>query len=201
MIWLLIVGSRPVSVWLGSEPSNSADALLNGSPLDGLVFAILLLAGIIVLLRRSSRTSALLKANWSVVLYFSYCLLSILWSDFPGVALKRWTKAIGDLVMVLIVVTEASPTAALRRFFSRAGFIILPASVLLIKYFDGLGRGYDGFTGEAMNIGVTANKNSLGVITFVLSLGALCGFSRSFAVKAPSAAGTYWRKVRCSPLA
>ncbi len=73
--------------------------------------------------------------------------------------------------MVLVVVTEADPIAALRRFFSRVGFILLPASVLFIRYSD-LGRGYDP-DGGFMNTGVATNKNTLGVVTFVISLGTL----------------------------
>ena len=45
--------------------------------------------------------------------------------------------------MVLIVATDAQPTAALRRLFSRIGFVLLPASVLLIKYYPQLGQGCD----------------------------------------------------------
>jgi exopolysaccharide production protein ExoQ len=171
-IWLLIVGSRPISSWLGMSPDMSAGQMLEGSPLDALVFAVLLAIGIIVLIRRSNRAIASLKANWALLLYFSYCLLSLLWSDFPAVAFKRWTKAIGDLVMVFIVMTDPNPTLALRRLFSRTGFILLPASVLLIKYYGDLGRGYDSY-GFSSITGVTTDKNLLGVVTFLLSLGAV----------------------------
>jgi exopolysaccharide production protein ExoQ len=173
VIWIWIVGSRPISAWLGiSPPTVTASQMLEGSPVDRLVYQVLLAAGIIVLIRRSSRASALLRANWPIVLYFSYCLLSIVWSDFPDVAFKRWTKAISDLVMVLIVVTDPKPVAALRRLLSRTGFILLPASVLLTKYFADLGRGFDAW-GRPSITGVTTDKNLLGVITFVLSLGAV----------------------------
>jgi len=177
VIWLCIVGSRPVSVWLAISPENAGDPiqLVEGSPFDGAVFAVLLAAGIIVLISRSRRMSACLQANWPVIVYFAYCLLSVMWSDYPGVAFKRWIKAIGDLVMVLIVVTDAEPVAALKRLFSRAGFILFPISVLLIKYYGDLGRGYDP-DGRPMNTGVTTNKNTLGVITLVISLGALWSF-------------------------
>jgi O-antigen ligase len=96
----------------------------------------------------------------------------VLWSDFQDIAFKRWIKAIGDLVMVLVLVTDTDPVAALGRLASRTGFILMPASILLIKYFGNLGRGYDP-DGRPSNTGVTTNKNMLGVITFVIALGAL----------------------------
>jgi len=167
--WIWIVGSRPISSWLGLGAMTSSAA--DGSPFDASVFALLLFAGIIVLVSRKSRTSACLKAGWPILIYFAYCLLSVLWSDFTDISFKRWTKAIGDLVMVLIVITDPMPAAALKRFLSRVGFILLPASVLLIKYFGDLGRAFDPWGGLAIT-GVTTDKNMLGVITFVISLGA-----------------------------
>jgi O-antigen ligase len=73
--------------------------------------------------------------------------------------------------MVLVIVTDAQPIAALRRLYSRVGFILLPFSIVLIRYTD-LGRGYDP-DGNPMNTGVTTNKNSLGLIVYLVSLGAL----------------------------
>jgi O-antigen ligase len=51
--------------------------------------------------------------------------------------------------------------------------LLLPLSLLLIKYYPGLGRLYDDWSGAQLNAGMTLNKNALGLITFVLSLGAV----------------------------
>jgi exopolysaccharide production protein ExoQ len=175
VIWLWIIGSRPISAWMGSSPENDAAlqaVQLEGTPTDRLIFLILVAAGIIVIVRRAKQTRDLLVTIWPILIFFSYCLVSVFWSDFPDVAAKRWIKATGDLVMVIIVVTDAQPLAALKRFFSRTGFILLPASLLLIKYFPDLGRSYDPWFGHVSQTGVTPGKNALGVITLVLSLAA-----------------------------
>jgi exopolysaccharide production protein ExoQ len=171
-IWLWIVGSRSVSAWLGVAPAPGVDVQLDGSPVDRFVFIVLLAAGIIVLIHRSRQTRAILSANWPVLIYFAFCLVSVLWSDFPEIAFKRWFKSIGDLVMVLIVVTDPEPFGALKRFLSRVGFVLLPPSIVLTRYFGNLGRAYTP-DGLSMNTGVTTNKNTLGVITLVLALGAV----------------------------
>ncbi len=106
------------------------------------------LAAIVVLIHRSSRTRDLLVANWPILIYFFYCLISVAWSYHPDVSFKRWIKAIGDLAMVLVIVTDGHPVAALRRLISRVGFLLLPASVLLIRYYGDLGRGYDPAAGR-----------------------------------------------------
>src|SRR5208282_5793161 len=111
---------------------------------------------------RARRTRNLLLANWPILLYFAFCLISVLWSYHPDIALKRWVKAIGDLAMVLVIVTEPEIRDALTCVFSRVGFLLFPTSILLIKYYGFLGRSYDPDGGQ-MNTGVTTNKNLLGV--------------------------------------
>jgi exopolysaccharide production protein ExoQ len=173
IIWLSIAGSRSVSAWLGmGMPLEIPGQPPATSLLDQLVAASLMLLGAVVLIRRGRDVTRLLKANWPIVLYFSFCLFSLLWSDFPEWGFKRWVRALGDLIMVLIVATDAQPTAALRRLFSRVAFVLLPASVLLIRYYPELGQNFDAFGLRSFN-GVSGNKNILGNLVFVLALGAL----------------------------
>jgi O-antigen ligase len=172
VIYFWIVGSRSVSEWLGFAPTGETGVQLQGSPLDAAIFGILLVAAIGVLIGRQGRTRTLLAANWPILIYFFYCLVSATWSYHPDVSFKRWVKATGDLWMVLVVITDGQPVVALRRLISRTGFVLLPTSLLLIKYFPELGRGYTP-DGVPCNLGVTTNKNILGVVLFVISLGAL----------------------------
>jgi exopolysaccharide production protein ExoQ len=173
VIWLWIVGSRPVSSWFGMEGRSSRilDATLDGSPVDAAVFTTLLAIGLMVLLYRKKKTSAYLALSGPIIVYFLFCLISVTWSPFHEPAFKRWTKAVGDLVMVLIILTDAQPVAALRRLYSRVGFILFPFSIFMIRYTD-TGHGYD-VDGTPEIVGLTTNKNSLGLIVFVISLGVL----------------------------
>ena len=174
VIWLWINGSRTVSEWLGMSLSQKTPSELPASSLlDQSVAGVLMLFGIIAIVRRRRDVIVLLRASWPIVLYVSFCLVSVLWSDFPGWGFKRWLRALGDLIMVLIIVTDAQPTTALRRFLSRVGFVLLPASVLLIKYYPNLGQNYGWGEGKQRNIGVTTNKNALGGLAFVVGLGTL----------------------------
>src|SRR5271155_5218682 len=134
VLWLWIVGSRPVSMWfgVGSTSTDLLDATLNGSPMDAAVFAALVAVGVLVLIYRSKKTSAYLAISGPITLYFLYCLMSVMWSPFHEPSFKRWTKAVGDLVMVLVILTDGQPIAALRRVYSRVGFILFPISVFMI---------------------------------------------------------------------
>jgi exopolysaccharide production protein ExoQ len=173
VVYLWIIGSRPVSFWLGVAPSAATDMQMDGSPVDAAFFGILLILAICVLAYRGRRVLSFLNANAPILIYFMFCLLSVIWSDYPGVASKRWIKAIGDIAMILVVVSDEEPVAALRRLFSRTGFILIPVSLLYIKYYPALGRQYDPWTGMQMATGLTSDKNMLGVVTFVLTLGAV----------------------------
>ena len=57
----------------------------------------LLFAALAVVVGRVDKVAPLLRRNVPILLFFFYCAVSILWSDFPFVALKRWTKSLGDL--------------------------------------------------------------------------------------------------------
>lgn len=171
VFWFGLACSRTVSDWL--HPGGSAistDAVMEGSPLDRAVYILLLAAGLAVLCTRRKALGILL-ANWPLLSFYLYCLISILWSDFPDVALKRWPRALGDVAMVMIVLTDRQPLIAFRRLLSRLAFVLIPVSILFIKYFVELGLGWDPWTGTPEYQGVTTNKNMLGAVCMVLGLG------------------------------
>ena len=172
--WFSIACSRPVTLWVqANEWLDSANSAMDGSPLDALVFACLLITGTVVVVSRRQKIAALLSGNKILLLFFCYAALSLLWSDFPGVALKRWVKALGDVVMLLIVVSERDSLAAIKRLLATLAFVLIPASVLLTKYYPGIGIAYNEWTGTPVYTGVTISKNSLGAICLCLGLAVL----------------------------
>lgn len=164
--WLAALG-----LGVAVQPLDSPDRYLDGSPLDRLVLSGLLIAGVVALARRHRKMAALFRSNGPIIVFFAYCALSTLWSDYTGVAFKRWVKSVGDLVIVLIVVTDEAPSAALQRVLKRVGFLVIPTSVLLIKYFPDLGRGYHPWTWLPYYTGVTTGKNLLGMVCLLFGLG------------------------------
>lgn len=174
IIWLSIAGSRSPFAWSGmSQPAEIPGQIPEGSLSDQLLAGSLMFLGLVVIILRRKEVRTLFKASWPIVLYFSFCLLSLLWSDFPAWGFKRWIRSLGDLMMILIIATEVQPARALRRVFSRVGFVLLPASVLLIRYYPELGTAWDPWGQMQENIGVSTNKNVLGDLAFLIGLGAL----------------------------
>ena len=95
---------------------------------------------------------------------------------YPDVGFKRWVKAVGDFVMVLIVVSDRDPSVAIRRLLTRTGFLLIPLSVLMIKYYPDLARYYDRWDWSTYYSGVTTNKNALGVICLLFGLASVWQF-------------------------
>ena len=107
VIWLLIGGSRNVGQWIQmSSPMDRSERYLDGNPIDRAVLGLLMLLGFIVLFKRHRQVLTILRSSGPVLLFFFYCMVSCVWSEYPDVALKRWVRGLGDLVMVLVILTE-----------------------------------------------------------------------------------------------
>lgn len=178
--WLLISGSRPLSSWLQTGAGTSSDQLLEGSPLDRNFYLFLQVAGVIVLLGRRTTVLRFLRSNSPILLFAFYCAVSVSWSDYPSVAFKRWIKLLGDFTMVLIVLTARDRSHAVKRVLNTVGFILIPLSILLIKYYPDMSRYYDAWTGRAFVSGVGADKNMLGMTCLVYGFGALWQFLAAY---------------------
>lgn len=173
-IWFLVSSSRSIAGWLQLYPSGqSGPAELEGSPADRTVLAILLAGGLIIIAGRGRAVIELLKANLPIVAFITFAALSIIWSEYPISAAKRWLRGLGDIVMVLIILTDRQPSNAIRLVLARVGLILLPLSMLLIKYVPDMGRAYTSYSGAPMWTGVTDHKSSLGQTCMIYGLAAV----------------------------
>lgn len=170
-MWMSIIGSRFVSQWFGvAGPIVSPQQYLEGSPLDRTVFLILIACGLFILLRREIDWPMIVRRNGWIALFILYAGMSVTWSDFMFVSFKRWTKEIGNIVMVLIVLTERNPVDAIKTLLRRFAYVLIPLSIVLYKYFPAMGRSYHRWSGELMITGVTTHKNELGLLCLICGL-------------------------------
>lgn len=167
--WLMINGSRQVSQWFGSGLTLSAQALEEGSSIDQAVYGALIVAGVCVLASRHVRVGEIARNNLPIVLFLLYEGLSVLWSDVPIITLKRWGKALGDPVMVLVLWSDPFPVRAITAAIKRCAYVLIPLSVLFCKYYENLGRTIDVW-GKSSYTGVTVDKNMFGYLLFAFGL-------------------------------
>jgi len=172
-IWVAINVSRPIGYWFvnGTEAAASeAIELSQGSFIDRNTYLILICAGVFVLLRRRVNWSSFLASGrWLWIFYF-YLLLSVLWSDYTFISFKRWFKDAGDLVMILIILSEKDPIEAIRGIFIRCAYLLVPLSVLFIKWYPDIGRYYNHWTWTTGYSGITLGKNQLGLLCMLSGL-------------------------------
>jgi exopolysaccharide production protein ExoQ len=169
VLWLVLACSRSVTQWLnifGFEVSSGTGE--EGSPVDASFYFVMIIAGFYVLLKRQVRLSEVVLNNGWLIAFLLYCFISIAWSDFPFVAFKRWIKILGHPIMVLIVLTEPDPEEALISLMKRCAYVIVPVSILFIKYYPYLGTKYDQWTGMQMSTGIATHKNGLGQDCLIL---------------------------------
>jgi len=172
VVWVGMYGSRPITEWFsGVESIDRQVGLAEGNPLEATASLLLIVAGLVVLYRRRIQFPSVIACNvWLCIFYLFWCL-SIVWSDYPVVTLKRVIKDLGNVVMVLVVLSDRDPIAAMRAVMTRVAYLCIPMSVLLIRYYPDLGRTYTGFDrSELMWVGVATHKNTLGVLAFVGAL-------------------------------
>jgi len=174
-IWMMYIATKPLGVWF---PESSADP--DSSPLDRSFLIALLIIAAILLIRRYPRwTSGLVKNPWLLIL-FGYMLVSILWSDIPFVSFKRWVRELIAFLMGLLILGERDPRDGLVTILRRTVYVLIPYSVLLIKYFPHLGVEYGRWSGTLMWIGVAQQKNSLGRLCIVSGVFLIWSLARKY---------------------
>lgn len=171
LVYFFLIASRPVSMWLGLQSVGTAEQVLDGSPVDRLTYATLQALAALILLQRTSAVQKVIRTQPLLLLFLTYCFISISWSDYPFVALKRYSKFVTDVLMILIVLTEPVPRDGIIRFLKRPVFVMIPLSVLFIKYYPNLGRTYSFWSGQVYFCGVSYDKNLLGNICLFWGLG------------------------------
>lgn len=168
LLWFVMIGSRSPTQWLALGGYIQGRSVEEGNPLDALVYFTLIAAGIYVLSKRQVHLFEVIRNNQWLAIFFLYCFLAIFWSDFPFIAFKRWIKILGHPIMVLILLTELDPQEAIVTMMKRSAYVLIPMSILLIKYYPELGRAFDPWTGGASNCGINTSKNELGWMCMIL---------------------------------
>jgi len=161
-LWILMIASRSLGAWFGNTASNDS-----GNSYDPIALLSLSVMGIVVIARRRFDWAGICRQHGWLVALLAYMFLSTLWSDITLIALKRWIREVIVLIMALVIASEADPRRSLASVMRRSAYVLLPFSLLLIKYYPLLGRAYGRWSGIEMWTGVTSQKNALGRLCII----------------------------------
>ena len=81
---------------------------------------------------------------------------------------QEMAQGFGNLVMAVIILTEQDPGAAFGVTLRRLAFLLMPPSILFIKYYPAFGRVYH--MGLPLFIGVASQKNGLGQLCLITGI-------------------------------
>jgi exopolysaccharide production protein ExoQ len=171
-ILVMILASRPVSSWLANGRTRTAVELANEestSSVDQIFYLAVLSSALVIVLKRRLRLGRFAIDNPAIMLFYIYFALSVLWSSDPSGSSKRLIKDFGLLLVAGIIYSEKDPLDAMRAVYVRCAYVLLPLSVIFIKYVPDYGRSY-GLGGEMLFTGVTTQKNGLGETVLLFSL-------------------------------
>ena len=171
LTWMFFMGSRAPSQWLGvGSAGGMAQSFEEGDPSKPRILSIAIdsehrNSGIEVLPVWKCSLQRTMHSRPS-----SSCSASVLWSDFPFPSFKKWFRDLGDYSLILVVLSDRHPLEAVRTVLRRLGYLLIPLSVMLIKYFPAMAKDYDPWTGGQTFTGVSTSKNMLGIICLVCGI-------------------------------
>ncbi|MCX6976483.1 MAG: O-antigen ligase family protein [Verrucomicrobia bacterium] len=172
-LWYLVVTTHPIGYWCQlwgiPIPNDSADAT-EGSPIDRYFFLTLTIFGLRILAKRHFSWGPALRANRPLITLLAFMALSIFWSQYPFVSLKRFVKVFGSLVMALVILSQPNPLDAFTTVLRRTLYVHLPMSLICTRYFRDIGVSFDWSGATEAWCGIATTKNVLGQVAM---LGAL----------------------------
>lgn len=165
-IWLLYTSSKPLALWLHQTVDNPE----SGSPLDRAFLIMLIFIALWILLHRRFDWHSAMKMNAWLLALIVFMLVSVFWSTILMTSFSRWIRELQAVLMAFVLLSERSPRKAIESVIRKSTYILIPFSLLLIKYFPLYGVQYGRWSGVQTWIGVTQQKNGLGRLCLISAL-------------------------------
>jgi exopolysaccharide production protein ExoQ len=174
LISMFFLGARSLDSWLTGNIAAGgaavAQTLEEGDPVNRTLSLVLLFLAVGILVSRSFRWGDFFARNRALTAYLLFTLVSVVWSAYPSPAFRKWFRDLGNYLMILVVLSDPYPLEAIKTLLRRLGYLLIPLSVLLIKYFPYMGKNYDAWTGAPEYVGATLSKNMLGILCLVCGI-------------------------------
>lgn len=169
ILWIGIVGSRPLSLWLHDLGIIRLNPGAKSSPIDTFSFLALEVLAVMYLQRKQFPWIEFVKRNKILIFLYLYLAASALWSEIGVSVLKKLVKDFSCVLIALILLWRHSPMVAMRCVFIRVAFVLVPLSFLLAKYYPDIGR-KSNRSWDVLYVGVATDKNGLGLVVMIFGL-------------------------------
>lgn len=159
VFYLVLTTTRAFDFW--NESAGSYSDSWKGNILISLLGNLLLLLIIPFLAKNFENVKQKLMQNWHLVLFFGYTLISCLWSEFPGIAFRRWVKIFIYLVLIINTVSLPDPAKLFKKIFLY--YIYIVSALSLIMILASRQYGWQSYQGGALPCGIIGHKNGFGL--------------------------------------
>ena len=135
------------------------------NPLKQLLFPLLFIAGLVSLIPCRRQAIGILKSEKFLALFFLWALVTVSWSNFPFISLKRWIQVVGPAIISLGILMHSDSAEEVKRYFR----IILAfyISISLVSVFIVPGAVHSDMAAWK---GLASHKNTLGQISLVAAI-------------------------------
>jgi exopolysaccharide production protein ExoQ len=169
VLWLISSTTRLVQILFptggsfGGPGIPSIEKSLEGNPTFRMIYSLLILAAIVALFGRRNALSAFWRANRGIYILYAYMLLTLLWTPYPEVSIKRFIKMGGCLLMAFLVASEEDHHRAIEHVFRRYIAVCLTLSLFFVKTDRSIGYVIS-VHGDHFMAGIANHKNDLGIL-------------------------------------
>lgn len=167
IFWMMLCSSRSLDLWF--TPRRDI-AIGEGGSIDRIFLITLITITSLVLYQRKVDWHKIYRGNAWILILYAYMLISIIWTESPLISLKRWFRTLGDLMVVMVILTESNPFKAIVTAYKRCFILLIPLSIVLIKYYRQYGTSEPKYFAHNFWVGVTTHKNSLGLLAMLAAL-------------------------------
>ncbi len=137
------------------------------NPFRQLIFGVIYLLSLLTLLHLPEKVFSILKKEKFLILFLFWALLSVFWSDYIDVSLKRWLQIFGGYIVCLSAILYLEKPIKILNYFRWITILYLILSFFSVLIIPGASMLYDGVM---VYRGLTAHKNELGLIMIVCSI-------------------------------
>jgi len=156
----MVVGTMPLR-----DGAEDVRDITTSNPINQVVDTVIPFVSLLCLWPRRSTVLSLLIREKYLTLFLTWCLITILWSDFTFESFKLWIRLFGSTIVILaLLLNLKSPDEALK--YLRAVFAIyIPVTFLAIAFIPAATQ----WEFPAWR-GLTSHKNTLGQISFISTI-------------------------------
>ncbi|MDD5679790.1 MAG: O-antigen ligase family protein [Candidatus Omnitrophica bacterium] len=157
-IWLLFAGTMVARLFYPQNISLQ-DNFATGDRFNQIFFGVLIIVNLFIIAKRWAIIKNSALKNWPLLLLVGYAFLSIAWSSYPLVSLRRCLLFFGSIEVAFVI---ASQEEGVKSFFTIMYYLLLTisiASLFVIILMPHIGIDYQ--YGGAWK-GIFTHKNSFG---------------------------------------